>query len=582
MSHWTRGPLARPRRHSPPATTGSAKHFSVTQLNAFHELTNARSRLRTRVACFGDCVQGNSDFGSCACPVNCTVNGACVSEFGTCNCRPGWGGIDCSVALYDAATVCSGIISPPLPLCFEGIDSRSNKTVASVILCAGGRVSVVKPCETARCDANFAECLPSLNTSDCAGHRFGACQCNTEGEYYCPPDNVCFSKWDGDWCKNISQWVSCAGGKILSRADCAAGYMCKESDVGVATCVPPPPPPPEIFDDPPYSPPPPIDPDAPVFEFDPNPWPSYALCESRWSPNVCEGATQMTVCKNYNSVICDWGCIDDPIDGARCACNCGEKYVFSFPGCGSSIVVRSSAMNCSRLGTCQCSAGWAECPPGWIGPNCTVESICKGIWLRSSCNPATSRISLCVRFKFIWEKTCAAGCNAAGNGCNCFHSKCVNGYCSTDGKCLCRHGWRGEACDEGGECVRNGDGSRCYNSTHLVTCSRLRLIGTLLCPSGQCAEECIGGCCPSTTEVRVPLVDSEAWVALLFGVIFFAFLLTATWCTWLEFVLHRAHPFLPPTDAVVSLRAINLNGETAIELVVHEDVEDDEPNEDGD
>jgi hypothetical protein len=251
---------------------------------------------------------------------------------GSCDCEIGWGGVDCTVPLFNRITFCDSV-RPFTTTCLS-----YNASLVYLVFCGSAGVT-----NQVRCSSN--SCLSSPTSpsavceqdtfTPCPTSFFGACLCGPiSGRLPCDTEEFCRYQWDGTFCPNSTTLLSCYGGRQISSITCLASEVCQQISFNYAICaantasaVAAAPTTAAVNQKPT------IDALAPD-ESDPNLplpppkgerdfFPNYHRCASRWSPNVCISDVVLQECSTYNTYSCNRRCIQTDT-GAECECDCGD------------------------------------------------------------------------------------------------------------------------------------------------------------------------------------------------------------------------------------------------------------------
>lgn len=374
------------------------------------------------------------------CLHNCSGRGECGAG-GVCACRDGYRGPDCSVA-----PACPrGRRGRSLATAHAHADSaaaigRSPVAASHVLLaeatdddpvgldCSGRGACVEGECRCYRGWAGLA-----CENRECPSNCHGRGTCQADGTCLCGPG------WTGLGCaiRTCEHLAGCHGRGFCADGEC----VCSRGWTG-------------------------------------------ATCESKECPQgcseahgVCDTSGGTCVCKDgWSGALCD---VPPPCPNGcsgRGACVLGLCVCEADAG-GADCSQLTCPGGCSGHGSCNSHTGKCECDAGYEGtPNCAHKAceadchhsgVCAGgkcicfggftgrLCERRSCGLGNcshphgrcdTSTGACVCAKGFSGKDCSLKeCNG-GKGCS------GNGVCQR-GKCFCRAGWRGDACDEQETCV---------------------------------------------------------------------------------------------------------------------------------
>ncbi|PFH31604.1 EGF family domain-containing protein [Besnoitia besnoiti] len=390
--------------------------------------------------------------GCCAFEEDCGRNMTCVS--GTCTCKEGWGGPQCSVK-----DLCAGVTCGANKTC----DAVTGACVCKDICMGGPNCDTLSP----TCCADNAVCTQPQGWCDMDQHKC-----------------VCRPGFAGNKCElkeDLCRGVTCLNGGACDPATgqcqcdaCHAGIRCQiakphcclaEGDCGAhGTC---------------------------------NPKTNACECKAGFAGIKCSSAEDK--CKGK---VCTTGYCDPATGACVCdACHTGASCEKKVEECCV------TNQDCSYPnGTCAGNHK-CKCQQGWSSPNCsTTVDKCKDVKCEngSVCQPETGVCMCLAGFGDEFCETC--GVSGCKNG----------GKCQANGTCSCPKGFGGADCDgacpaAGGNCENGGScdvaagkcvclegftGERCEEAAGLYSCAEWckhpRLLAEAECSPPQ---DCPSVCC---------------------------------------------------------------------------------------
>ncbi|KAF3688778.1 Multiple epidermal growth factor-like domains protein 11 [Channa argus] len=447
--------------------------------------TAYRRGVRTMYRRRSQCCPGYFESGDLCVPL-CTeecVHGRCVSP-DTCQCEPGWGGLDCSSGCESdywgphCSNRCqcqNGAKCNPITgacVCTDGYQGwrceEPSVENAAPLVVTGLSVNSAAPVRMEEHATTSLEIVLALLAGRYVAHAEVGKQWRGKGSVCAQPCPL------GKYGINCSKDCSCRNGglcdHITGQCQCAAGFSGRRCQD-----------------------------DCPVGTFG-------LQCNQRCE---CQNGAK---CHHINGAcLCETG-FKGP--------NCQER--FCPPGLYGLICDKycpcntTNTVSCHPLsGECTCSAGWTglycneTCPPGYYGEGCMLPCSCSN---GADCRPVTVILDVPLR-----GEDCASVCPPGLFGpscmstCSCHnHASCspIDGscICREDGTCTCSPGWRGEHCKEscpdgtyGLECRERCDCShadgcdpvsgycRCYPGWTGIHCDNL-------CPQGFWGPNCSVSC----------------------------------------------------------------------------------------
>uniref|UniRef100_A0A3B4EZI5 Multiple EGF like domains 11 n=1 Tax=Pundamilia nyererei TaxID=303518 RepID=A0A3B4EZI5_9CICH len=410
--------------------------------------TAYRRGVRTMYRRRSQCCPGFYESGELCVPL-CTeecAHGRCVSP-DTCQCEPGWGGLDCSsVGTYgpqcahkcDCQNRAKCYHINGACLCNEGFKGPSCQDR----FCPTGLYGLIcdKYCPCIHTNTlrywiiaqAFLLCHPLSGECTCAAGWTGL---------YC--DETCPPGYYGEGCREL---CVCANGAycdgITGACICAPGYI-DECPVGT------------------YGP-------QCAHKCD---------CQNRAKCYHINGACLCN--EGFKGPSCQDRFCPTGLYGLIC-----DKYC---------PCIHTNTLSCHPLsGECTCAAGWTglycdeTCPPGYYGEGCRELCVCAN---GAYCDGITGA---CICAPGYIGDDCSISCLAGLYGINCSSScSCQNEIsCShTDGSCICREGWQGVDCSI--PCSSGTWGLSCNQTCQCANGAACNPVsGTCACSPGWMDEYC--------------------------------------------------------------------------------------------
>ncbi|KAI3371279.1 hypothetical protein L3Q82_023896, partial [Scortum barcoo] len=462
--------------------------------------TAYRRGVRTMYRRRSQCCPGYFESGDLCVPL-CTeecVHGRCVSP-DTCQCEPGWGGLDCSsvcsgdlqdvrvttgdlIAVIGASAKMGLSVTPSqVPVCAlmgtrDGVvrSPVSTVTMARRANCPAS-VSMVPPATMRQESASVhrgtrglsvesaappvvmglivssaalvrmeerattsPEIVPALQAGrEISNDHFGGGKALTKNRQ----GSVCAQPCPlGKYGINCSKDCSCRNGglcdHITGQCQCAAGFSGRRCQD-----------------------------DCPVGTFGPQ-------CNQRCE---CQNGAK---CHHINGAcLCETG-----FKGPNCQerfCPTGLYGLICDKYCPCNT---TNTVSCHPLsGECTCSVGWTglycneTCPPGYYGEGCMLPCSCTN---GADCHPVTGA---CICAPGFMGEDCATVCPPGLYGPNCMSTCSCHNHAScspVDGACICREGWQGVDCS-----------ILCSSGTWGLGCNQ-----TCLCANGAACDPIDGIC----------------------------------------------------------------------------------------
>ena len=370
------------------------------------------------------------------CLHNCSGRGECGAG-GVCVCSDGYRGVDCSIAPSCPRGRASGGVASAARLFALSAATKHSLPAGGTaddpigLDCSGRGV-----CDQGECRCFVGWTGPACESKACPGsppcHGRGSCladgSCACEpgwtglgcairtcahlsdchGRGFCADGScVCSEGWTGDACEARECLQGCGAGGH-GTCDVASGKcVCADGWSG------------ELCDEPPAC---------------PNGCSGHGACVH--GKCVCEANAGGADC---SELTCPGGCSGHGSCNTRTGvCECDAGYEGT-PNCEH----KACEKDCHHNGLC--SDGKCVCFGGFIGKLCEDRScgFANCTYPHGKCDRRTGQ---CACAKGYEGKDCASKSCNGGKGCS------GNGVCQR-GVCICRAGWRGEACDEIETCV---------------------------------------------------------------------------------------------------------------------------------
>uniref|UniRef100_A0A2C9JE73 protein disulfide-isomerase n=1 Tax=Biomphalaria glabrata TaxID=6526 RepID=A0A2C9JE73_BIOGL len=389
---------------------------------------------------------GTNCNSSCQCTSTNTVS--CNTTDGSCVCKPGWQGQDCSVDINECST--NGV-------CYNN-SQCINSQGSYKCVCATGYLSTGSSCNA--CDVNRygQDCAQTCtcnfaNTLDCH-HTTGQCNCKPGWEgVNCDQDiNECSNS---SYCSG--SFVQCINLNGSAECRCLSGY---ERPTNSSTC-------------------------QDINECE------NSLLNNCLTPSVCNntwGSYECVCMKGFHNVSGQCSACDSLHYGTNCAMDC-QCHV-------------NNTLDCDDInGTCTCRHGWTGQKCDLDVDECTQNaSFCSSI--NETCtNLNGSAECLCNIgfYKAAFNESCRA-CGSLYYGLNCASQCSCNATNTEDcndinGTCSCKSGWTGPICNQACNSTQYGPNcaSQCLcNATNTEDCNDVN--GTCSCKSGWTGDNCNQAC----------------------------------------------------------------------------------------
>ncbi|XP_062609553.1 uncharacterized protein LOC134271352 [Saccostrea cucullata] len=400
----------------------------------------------------------------CTCDFNNTQS--CEKQNGTCNCKTGWQGKNCT---------------EDIPECTNNPYICGNNSSCNEIQ---GSYSCI-------CDIGF-KMSSTQNCTKCSDITFGdqcseTCSCNVVGSIDC--DDItglctCKDGWNGSNCEftnecdsganNCHKNASCQDTKDSYNCSCNVGFYgggincteCSDTTFGdqcseTCSC-------------------------NVVGSIDCDDITGYCTCEDGWNGSNCEFTNECQSGANncHKNASCQ-----DTKDSYNCSCNIG------FYGDGINCTECSDTTfgdQCSE--TCSCNAvgsidcdditGNCTCKDGWNGSNCELINECdsgaNNCHKNASCQDMIDSYNCSCNIGFYGDGVNCTECNSTTFGDQCSETCSCNAVGSINcdditGNCTCKDGWNGSNCDFTIECEAGANNchknASCQDTKDSYNCS---------------------------------------------------------------------------------------------------------------
>ncbi|BFZ22776.1 hypothetical protein BsWGS_25813 [Bradybaena similaris] len=450
------------------------------------------------------------------CNCNKTNTNSCNSTDGTCSCRHGWTGADCSTdvdechtSAYKCPEHSDCMNTPGAYVCVCNVGYKMDATQQSCQEC--GQWKFGDNCsETCNCNkTNTNSCNSTDGTCSCR-HGWTGADCSTDVDechtsaYKCPEHSDCMNtpgayvcvcnvgyKMDATQqsCQECGQWKF--GDNCSETCNCnkTNTNSCNSTD-GTCSC-------------------------------------RHGWTGADCSTDVDECHTSAYKCPEHSD------CMNTP--GAYvCVCNVGYKMDATQQSCQECGQWKfgdncSETCNCNKTNTNSCNStdGTCSCRHGWTGADCSTDvdechtSAYKCPEHSDCMNTPGAYVCVCnVGYKMDATQQSCQECGqwAFGDNCSetCNCNKTNTNSCnSTDGTCSCRHGWTGADCStDVDECHTSAykcpEHSDCKNTpgAHVCVCNA----GYKMDATQQSCQECgqwkFGNNCSETCNCNKTNTDS--------------------------------------------------------------------------
>ena len=339
-----------------------------------------------------------------SCLSKCSAHGSCEAD-GTCRCRAGWRGLDCSLPSCASQHQChegegqGACVAPDVCECNVGWEGADCGSFACPHGCAS-RGECIAP-NTCSCSAGFSgvDCSRAECASGCGDAR-GTC--------VAPDECECVPGWTGESCTEPDCGESVCG-EAEGRGECTAPGVCScTAGWGGVDCGAP------------------------------------ACADECGGRGVCVAPGQCSCFDGWGGASCGV---------AQCASECSGRGNCTAPGecsCadgwgGHDCSEPQCEGGCAGHGACV-APGQCKCFDGWNGTSCAVpeahthpfDLVCgAGLWCHGHGRCSETGCS-------CFDGWSGAQCEAPLCPANCSS----HGRCASPGECECREGWTGAACEQ--------------------------------------------------------------------------------------------------------------------------------------